>query len=383
MPSVSSVTRVHPLAILIRCSILLALMGFLLPASVDAITFKARNPVVQGSHANVAAIPQGCRTCHRGMNMMTSGEEGPCLRCHGSLPKKEQSISEGILRPLGSIDLRDIESELKKKYRHPTIDKVGLHRSGEELPETSPDTPRHAECGDCHKAHLVDPTRPFAGLVGKRMGSRRVEVQQEYELCFNCHAESLNRPADTTDKALEFATTGKSFHPVVAEGKNPRVISLLSPYVAVKSNPQDVSMVSCGDCHGSDDPNGPAGPHGSNFKGLLKRNYLMADGLPESEYAYSLCYGCHDRNSILRNESFPLHSLHIVGDMSEGKLGTSCMTCHDAHGSPQYKYLVRFNQDVVLPNAEGRLEFMEEGNNAGRGSCFLNCHGIEHNPRSY
>jgi cytochrome c553 len=109
----------------------------------------------------------------------------------------------------------------------------------------------------------------------------------------------------------------------------------------------------------------------------------MQDGRSESSYAYALCYRCHDRTSLLNDESFPYHSLHILGQRSKGLPGTSCFTCHDAHGSTRNQYLIRFNEEVVEPNLDGKLEFKAQGVASRRGSCALRCHEVEHDPKEY
>ncbi len=187
----------------------------------------------------------------------------------------------------------------------------------------------------------------------------------------------------STDKHAEFKTTNPSFHPVEGEGRNQYVISLKSPYAATAERPGDVAILACSDCHGSDNPAAPGGPHGSNYRGLLRLHYEQEDGRPESEFAYALCYSCHERSSLLGNESFPYHALHIEGSRAANQPGTSCFSCHDAHGSTRYQYLIRFNEDVVRPNQDGKLEYKAQGVASRHGSCMLNCHGVEHNPKSY
>ena len=66
----------------------------------------------------------------------------------------------------------------------------------------------------------------------------------------------------------------------------------------------------------------------------------------------------------------------------------ACVVCHDPHGSRIYTHLINFlrwdefGTEVVRPSTTtGRLEFIDRGN--GRGRCYLNCHGEEHNPRGY
>lgn len=338
--------------------------------------------MLTGVHGDTSILPGSCRSCHRGMNMSISGEETVCLQCHGASYKRSRVVSGDYLRVGGGIDLADIEAELYKPYSHPVLTSSGIHRQYEQLPEEVVNAARHSECIDCHEPHVLEKLRPFRGIKGKRVGDFIVEVDEEYQLCYKCHAGSANLPSWASDKSLEFKTSNPSFHPVEGEGANAYVISLREPYAARKERPSDVSTISCSDCHGSDDPNGPRGPHGSNYRGLLKYNYEMEDGRPESYYAYALCYGCHDRASILGDESFAYHSLHIEG-RGGGQSGTSCYTCHDAHGSSRYQYLVRFNEDVVSPNADDKLEYKADGVASRHGSCLLSCHGVEHNPKSY
>ena len=145
------------------------------------------------------------------------------------------------------------------------------------------------------------------------------------------------------------------------------------------------SVISCVDCHNSDNARtaggtGPSGPHGSIFEGLLVRNYSTDDLTVESAQAYALCYGCHSRESILGNESFPLHRSHVV----DGR--TPCSVCHDAHGiyrgqgnSVNHSSLINFDLSVVQSagGATGRrVEFVDRGRLAG--SCTLTCHGVTH-----
>lgn len=242
----------------------------------------------------------------------------------------------------------------------------GDHRNNVRLPAVVVSATRHSVCIGCHDPHLVEKQNPYRGLKGRRVGNFVTDITQEYELCYRCHSESANLPGNSSNKHEEFRTTNPSFHPVEGEGKNTFVISLKSPYVAQKQKPKDVSLVSCNDCHGNDDPNGARGPHGSNYPGLLSLNYQMDDERSESEQAYALCYKCHARASILSNESFPYHALHIQGQLG-GQGGVSCFTCHDSHGSSQYPHLIKFNEIVVAENSAGKLLYKSQGYTARRG----------------
>lgn len=366
--------------LLIRCCLVIFLLGCLFPGVLAAAQEKGK---LQGVHGDKRIMPRSCRACHRGMSMVIRNEEVTCLQCHGSSVKRAEMESAGYLVRSSRIELANIETELRKPYNHPVLSTRGVHFRTEILPESIVNAARHSECADCHDPHLLSEETPFRGISGKRVGNFSTDITEEYELCYKCHAGSANLPADSTDKQLEFRPTNKSYHPVEKEGANAHVISLKSPYAARKERPGDISTISCSDCHGSDNENGPRGPHGSIYRGLLVANYEMEDGRSESSHAYALCYKCHDRTSILGDESFPYHSLHILGNRSRNQPGTSCFTCHDAHGSVGNQYLIRFNTDVVEENLAGKLQFKAQGVASRHGSCALNCHGVEHEPKEY
>jgi len=355
-------------------ALILALGTFILPSPVRS------ESLLQGAHAVSSSMPKSCRACHRGMRMAIAGEEQVCQACHGSDSERSMMQSRGYL--VGSADLANITSVLSKPYNHPVLNVANVHRQNETLPEEQVNAARHAECVDCHNPHIVSTDNPFAGIPGRRVVNAIVDIEFEYELCYKCHAESANLPGDSTNKHAEFKVTNPSFHPVEGEGAKAYVISLKDPYKARAERPGDVSVLTCSSCHGNDDPTGPKGPHGSNFEGLLIENYVMADGYSESEYTYALCYKCHERVSILGNESFSQHSRHIVGQTSPGG-GTSCYTCHDAHGSTKNTSLIRFNEAIVTPARDGRLEYRQTAGVALSGSCTLTCHGVEHVERTY
>ena len=343
--------------------------------------FAKQQGKLQGSHGDRSVMSKSCRACHSGMTMAVSGEEGRCLKCHSDAAARAQMVNSGFLKDTGTLVLSNIATELNKPYSHPVLTTQGVHQKYETLPENVVNAARHSECVDCHEPHVTEKGNPYRGLKGRRVGNLVAYIEQEYELCYRCHSESANLPGSSSNKHEEFKTTNPSFHPVEGEGKNTYVISLKEPYVARKQKPSDISKISCSDCHGSDNAGAPKGPHGSNYPGLLVLNYQMDDERVESEQAYSLCYKCHSRSSILANESFPYHSLHVQGPT--GSQGTSCFSCHDAHGSSQYQHLIKFNRDIVFENAEGLLKYEAQGYSARQGSCFLSCHGVEHNPKEY
>ncbi len=357
----------------------LLLCGVLTPDTLQA----ANKGMLTGVHGDRQLLPKSCRACHRGMNMSIRGEERVCFTCHSNPAQRQNMEAQGYLLRSGRIELQSIETALRKPYSHPVLSVSNVHHRGEELPETEISAKRHAECVDCHEAHEATREAPFRGIRGKRVGSFVTEINKEYELCYRCHGRSANLPADSTDKQLEFRLTNKSYHPIEGEGANAHVISLKEPYAARRRRPGDISVITCSSCHGNDDPNGPKGPHGSNYRGLLVANYDMHETSSESTLAYELCYKCHERSSILGDESFPFHSLHILGNRGKNLPGTSCYTCHDAHGSSRNQYLIHFNLDVVEENSAGQLEYKAQGVASRKGSCALLCHGVDHAPKDY
>lgn len=333
-------------------------------------------------HLDKSNLPRECATCHYKTNLRGGGGSTGCITCHGN-PKRRV---EGGRMPKGSIvakqGMLDIEAEFTKTYRHPTFDLPGRHRANEQLPEIDPAAPRHADCVDCHDPHYVTKENRFAGIKAKKVLHQMGEVTKESEICYRCHGDSANLPGKYGNKRIEFLLTNPSYHPVEGEGKNSNVISLIRPYREKKIASDDISTFSCNACHGSDDEKSPKGVHGSRNQFILVDNFNAADNIFESQQAFALCYRCHSRSSILGDESFRFHSLHIQGKSVQYP-GTSCFTCHNSHGSTEYKYLLKFNPSVVSPNAKGLLKFVEKGTAKFSGECYLTCHGVDHDPKSY
>ena len=306
--------------------------------------------------------------------MTFAEEKDVCLSCHNS-----------------NVASTNILAEIRMPYAHPVENTSRSHESQENPLSMS----RHAGCVDCHNPHamVIEKTNPpYApgSIKGTRgvtaTGSLVEEITYEYELCYKCHAQSKERPyfrirrqALQYNLRLQFARSNPSYHPVEGIGRNPMVPSLLTPYTVN-------SKIYCIDCHNSPSGEfgaGPRGPHGSTWEFLLERQYNFSKRVTESSSAYALCYKCHSRESILSNESFRAHRLHIVEDQ------TPCHTCHESHGisaaqgnSRNNSNLINFDTLEVLPEpATGKLVFEDLGLFKGR--CFLLCHGKNHNPLAY
>lgn len=224
-------------------------------------------------------------------------------------------------------------------------------------------------------------TRGVSGVSAA--GQWVTSAQYLYEICFKCHGDIDNNVVSTPpvtrqiselSKRNSFDPANPSFHPVVTQGKNPDVPSLLPPYTAT-------SIISCTDCHGNSDTLGPPGPHGSDNQYLLTETYITDDNTPESPSSYALCYKCHSRSVVVSSITFE-HDLHVRDQKAP------CSACHDPHGisaiqgnAVNNSHLINFDLSIVSPNSFGRLEYIDNGRFTGQ--CSLRCHGVAHNGTRY
>ncbi len=319
---------------------------------------------------------QDCNSCHsphsapsgpyllRGVNVTES-----CMRCHDGSEPGAPNIS-------------------------PDLHALNVHDTNRDIDPPDP-LPFDVTCTNCHQPHTMRhgvataPNVPpnFGQVSGVSISGGQVPVAMfEYEVCFKCHADQsaveprITRQVTAPNLRYELDSFAVSYHPIAAPGRNPDVPSLKSGWTTA-------SIIYCNDCHNSDTGtkaggSGANGVHGSNQEPLLIKPYSMIDYTSESAAKYALCYSCHDRNSILGDESFAEHRKHIVEERA------TCSTCHDAHGvsSPgsltNNSHLINFDISVVSPDpSTGRLEFIDEGRFAGQ--CFLRCHGENHDPERY
>jgi len=328
------------------------LLSFIGAVSMVMVIF-AVSYAFNGSHLDPNKVPEGCNACHKGHGkrataMLESSKGELCFKCHGSIKNKKKGEAK-----------TDIYSVMRKKSNHPVFDTAQYHLSGEQLPEKSAATPRHVACYDCHNPHKTTITKTFDGVRGYAGRDKTMkEAQKEYQVCYRCHADSANLPAASRNVANEFDPANASFHPIEAVGKNRSVPSL-------KKSLSVSHTINCSDCHGNDDQYGPKGPHGSNFDFLLKDNYNRDPGI-ESAFSYELCYQCHERSSILADESFRSHKRHV----NYGN--ASCYSCHTSHGSRTYENLISFDKKIVFPNSAGQLSYLKLL--PGKPRCYLKCH---------
>lgn len=321
----------------------------------------------------------GCLSCHRPHSaggaerlLHFEKEEDNCLSCHN-----------------GKVAKTNFNERLNKLSGHFVQNYEGIHDIREQIDSAE----LHVECVDCHNPHAVTQKAHQHGrTVGtmKRVsgvsseGTPVTQATFEYEVCFKCHGQNPNRVDSVitrqitqTNTIMEFDPSNPSHHAVIIQGKNPDVPSL-------KAGMDRTTVITCTDCHSAEQASSTRGPHTSKFAPLLAYRYDTGDAVPESELAFALCYQCHDRESILNNESFAGHEKHI-------KKNVSCSVCHDPHGvnsaqgnSLNNSHLINFDTSIVFSvevNGMEQLMFEDEGKFQGR--CFLECHNVKHLPKSY
>lgn len=235
----------------------------------------------------------------------------------------------------------------------------------------------HVECVDCHNSHTaggqlhtigtntITKTQPLYGAGGVeptwsasnwtapswgatayleptgllRTTASSTNVTKEYQVCLRCHSTYAwnTPPGSYTDQGLEFSTGNASFHPVVTAKAS--TSGLIGPWTS------GMTMY-CSDCHGSNTPGDPGGPHGSTATPgsiLISnyQNYYVAKGVfvPTTD----LCFTCHSEAvyqsgaTNLAGTGFMtsptgtnLHTTHkILSNLSGiSNTGYSCVNCH-------------------------------------------------------
>lgn len=340
------------------------------------------------------AASELCMSCHN-MGQTTVLAHATCSACHqphtapsGPYLLRATNVTDSCLRCHDGtvVGAANIRADLSKVSAHDTAS-----------PVDPPDPQReHATCTSCHDPHTMSPGAAaapalhpnFGRIDGVNLsGTPLASASSEYETCFKCHADNsglqprVPRKIVQNNTRLEFSPSAVSYHPVAALGRNQDVPSLRTGWNVS-------SVIACSECHASDTGtaaggSGPSGTHGSNLVPLLSARYETTDFTAESAAAYALCYRCHDRSSILNDESFKGHKRHIQEER------TPCSACHDAHGiaSTQGNFtnnsnLINFATNIVHPDSvTGRIEFRDLG--LFRGECTLSCHGTDHSPRGY
>jgi hypothetical protein len=264
------------------------------------------------------------------------------------------------------------------------------------------------DCSGCHDSHgkEVGKLRSIAfDARGQRL-DRRPQVVAE--ICFGCHAgqEAAPLTVGNPDLGQLFSKGAASSHAIGATAAGrPELPSLRASTFQ--------GRLDCTSCHDNPDPFGARGPHASPNVSILKAPFGRERDMSRlGERVNDLCFLCHDKASILANQSFPFHGQHLSGftsgspiasrqgglmeaqaaigvrsvrDLGPGRGGayaaghgepTACATCHASHGSLRQAALVEFDRSVVGASSLGAPVFQRAG--LGHGTCTLTCHGHDH-----
>ncbi len=362
----------------------------------------------------------GCESCHQPHNAATSGsrilkqdgEAKVCLVCHN-----------------GNVSYWNIDAAMNKLYVHPTKNPA---YDGRHDPKRMPDgkvreepsnlgTNRHAECEDCHNPHAVspgvspsvpNPTNNLAAPVNKGVWGVQPtwpgawtpvttytvvdDVQYQYQLCLKCHsyyAFGASPPLDpyghiaggvNSDQALEFNSNNASYHPVVAQGKNPFSNASSGNYASSLINGMTpTSTMTCSECHSDSQPDLPGlkGPHGADVWPILWGPYDRTTG--QDNTSNHLCFKCHDYNVYVATTDYAgtinktgfrgtvggaaknLHARHV------NLRNMPCLTCHAAvpHGMPQRALLVYGRGAAKTPQPYNAHTQVPICNNASYADC--------------
>jgi len=339
-----------------------------------------------GGYSSVA--DNACASCHRthaaghGKSLLAQpGERANCTVCHTGT----------VAKPIYNLN-----SEFSKLSHHPIEVNEWTHTPNEDASAMA----RHVTCADCHNAHASDATTAVAPNVSGRLkGVRGIDQSgapvsaavYEQEVCYKCHgllsatSIGIERQDNIRNARLQFAPTNLSFHPVAAVGRNTSIpdTSFTPGYTAS-------SRIGCGSCHNNNDwtndGSKPAGPHGSNYKPLLEKEYNTDSVVIESPQSFALCYKCHDRTALMTTGKFP-HAQHLSNTTVPTNTA-SCAACHDPHGSRNQSHLINFmlfdgtalRNPVVTASGASPIQYTKT---ATGGNCTLMCHGKDHNALSY
>lgn len=319
-----------------------------------------------------------CASCHQSH----SAPSGPyllkgmtasrtCLACHNGSIANAANIQADVNRPYSHDNDAPVDPNLEPQEVMVCTSCHDPHTMQRGIGATPPRTngPRTAAVG---RLGFVNGTTLTGGPISP--------IQAEHQDCMRCHSDqnpvqpTIPRQVTQANMANKFAGSAISYHPVGAPGRSSNVPSLKSGWTTA-------STMECSDCHSSS--NGvTSGAHGSDYPGLLVSRMATQDRTSESSAAYALCYRCHDRQSILNDDSFAYHKKHIVDER------TPCTVCHDSHGigsaggsATGNAHLINFATDVVFPNRNGQLKYESLGQFRGR--CSLTCHNEDHSNEAY
>jgi predicted CXXCH cytochrome family protein len=365
-----------------------------------------------------AVSSNACSSCHgahgnaAAARNLRAAEEAACATCHGGI-----NLSPALL---------NVMAVFAKTYSHPATTVAGAHDPTEALPVN---TTRHAECPDCHNSHAataqVGSALPpavqasLAGVSGYDGAGGLKAATTEYQVCFKCHADSTNKPQNSTYQTYgrtpsrypqgampagypaaipmppdqynvrrQFMST--IGHNVMGTSIVTTAVTTLRAYMLNLDGTNNTSrpltktsQLYCSDCHNNDQARsskgtGPNGPHGSSYPHLLQMNLYQepaAGGSGNTTAGQALCNLCHNLTNL---GNIAPHDPH----RSYG-----CTTCHDPHGviggtAGANRAMMNFDTAIVSAGTT-YFGYFYNGSGSGQKGCYLRCHGQNHGPITY
>lgn len=330
-----------------------------------------------------AMTDQLCLSCHEGMNALPSADLAPKLPAWSG---------QGSGHTKGRFSSRRAETYVR------TI-QVGQSKVIRLV----------QDCSGCHDSHGKERGKPRLTAFDARGQLLDRHPQSVAEVCFGCHAgpEAAPLSSGSPDLGQVFGKGVSSSHRIGATASDrPDLPSLRTSAFQ--------GRLDCISCHDNPNPAGARGPHVSANAALLKAAFGRERDMGRmGDRVNDLCLLCHDKQSILGNQSFAFHGQHMLGftggspstagpvrplseaasalgirsprDFRPGRSGafqpgygepTTCATCHASHGSLRQPSLIEFDRLVVSASSVGGPSFQRSG--LGHGTCTLSCHGYDH-----
>ncbi len=287
--------------------------------------------------------------------------------------------------------------------------KIGLLATWNAAPDGDPDDPMRQEerfCYQCHDGSVASTdiqsefnraTHHDVALTDQNASGAKVE-------CINCHNPHLDNAANQninpdnwyqpwTGARRDFCLTCHDGSPPTGTGPAPAVTFPAgwqgtgydkSAYLG-SAHDSLLGNWGCSHCHDE---------HGSNNLATLLDTYVVTDYNNYALNDYALCWTCHIEPNVMswnkndRNHFKDLHKKHVSGERAP------CVICHDPHapwdaGEPG---LISFdvayrdgydNYDFQILNGYNLSSAFGYDAGANRGYCYVNCHGVNHNPKQY
>lgn len=377
--------------------------------SAHAVSTSTEDKIVTGYPTVASGACGNCHAMHRsgGARLLSASDEQTCYPCHANTQSNNR---------WGKVWI----GYNQHNYRHPVED-TG-HDPNENL--LAANTPRHSKCWDCHNSHAAlsntksTQTSLSYALVGATGitsdGTSITQATLEYQICFKCHGDSLNKPqkagyADygyTPVRSISAFNVLKDFNSVVARHNVVRpfsgmVYSDLRDNVLKLDNTPGRSLktsgsyLQCSDCHNGESPSldggtGANGPHISGNAHILERPYALNQpsnpGQPVQSLVvtlnpltgtFAMCEKCHDVSGLLgsgtrpgpKDTVFKHHGSHVL------KMGISCAVCHAPHGvsngTTQFNaHSINLDTQLTGPDPKTTRWYIDTVNR----TCYVSCH---------